>query len=38
MYNNFYSFSNYLKFNDIVKMKIITFMFRARNDVLPKNL
>ena len=37
MYKNFYTISNSLKFVDIVKMNSIQFMFRARNNVLPKN-
>ena len=38
MYTNFYTISNYLTFNDIVEMNIIKFMFRVRNNLLPKNL
>ena len=38
MYTNFYTISNSLKFDDIVKMNSIQFMFRARNNILPKNL
>ena len=38
MYTNFYTISNSLKFDDIVKMNSIKFMFRARNNILPKNL
>ena len=37
MYTNFYTIYNSLKFDDIVKMNSITFMFRAMNNVLPKN-
>ena len=38
MYTNFYTISNSLKFDDIVKMNSIKFMFLARNNILPKNL
>ena len=38
MYTNFYTIYNSLKFDDIVKMNSIQFMFRARNNILPKNL
>ena len=38
MYTNCYTIYNSLKFDDIVKMNSIKFMFRARNNVLPKNL
>ena len=38
MYTKFYTIYNYLKFDDIVKMNSIKFMFRSRNNVLPKNL
>ena len=38
MYTNFYTISNSLKFDDIIKMNSIKFMFRARNNILPKNL
>ena len=38
MYRHLYSISNSLKFDDIVKMNSITFMIRARNNLLPKNL
>ena len=38
MYTNFYTIYNSLKCEDIVKMNNITFMFRARNNILPKNL
>ena len=38
MYTNFYTISNSLKFDDIVKMNSINFMFRARNNLLSKNL
>ena len=38
MYKNFYTISKSLKFDDIVKMNSITFMFRARNNLLPNNL
>ena len=38
MYTNFYTISNSLKFDDIVKMNSIQFMFRARNNILPKNI
>ena len=37
LYTNFYTISNSLKFDDIVKINSITFMFRARNNILPKN-
>ena len=33
MYTNFYTISNSLKFDDIVKMNSIKFMFRARNNI-----
>ena len=35
---NFYTISNSLTFDDIVKMNSIKFMFRARNNVLLKNV
>ena len=38
MYKNVYTIYNSLKFDDIIKMKSIKFMFRARNNILPKNL
>ena len=38
MYTNFYTIYNSLKFDDIVKMNSIKCMFRARNNILPKNL
>ena len=38
MYINFYTISNSLKFDDIVKMNSIKCMFRARNNMLPNNL
>ena len=38
MYKNVYIISNSRKFDDIVKMNSISFMFRTRNNVLPKNL
>ena len=37
-YTHFYTISDSLKFDDIVNMNSIKFMFRARNNVLPKNL
>ena len=36
MYKHFYTISNSLKFDDIVKMNSIQFMFRAMNNILPK--
>ena len=38
MYNNFYTISNFLILEDIVKMNSIQFMFPTRNIILPKNL
>ena len=38
MYTTFYTIYNSLKFDDIVKMNSIQFMFRARNNILLKNL
>ena len=38
MYKTFYTICNSLKFDDIIKMNSITFIFRARNNILPNNL
>ena len=38
MYNTFYFKYNNLKFDDIVKLNTVKFMFRARNYSLPLNL
>ena len=38
MYTNSYTISNSLKFDDIVKINSIIFMFWAMNNVLPNNL
>ena len=38
MYKNFYTISNSLKFDDIVKMNSIQFMFRDKDNLLSNNL
>ena len=38
IYSNFYTIYNSLKFDDIVKMNSIEFMFRAKNNILPNHL
>ena len=38
MYSTFYFKYNNLKFDDIVKLNTVKFMFRARNYSLPLNL